>query len=56
MIFYYLILKIYILFSKSFMLQNEVFKNNFDLLWYNIRYIVKGKRYKIVIWIVAVYL
>ena len=46
------------IFSKpsAFMLQNEVFKNDFDLLLCYIRYIVKGKRYKIVILIVAVYL
>ena len=58
MIFYYLILNVYMIFSKSsaFMLQNEFFKNDFDLLLSYKRYIVKGKRYKIVILIVAVYL
>ena len=46
------------IFSKpsAFMLQNEVFKNDFDLLLCYIGYIIKGKRYKIVILIVAVYL
>ena len=58
MIFYYLVLKVYMIFSKpsAFMLQNEVFKNSFDLLWCYIRYNVKDKRYKIVILIVADYL
>ena len=58
MIFYYLILNVYMIFSKSsaFMLQNELFKNDFDLLLSYKRYIVKGKRYKIVILILAVYL
>ena len=58
MIFYYLILKVYMLFFKpsAFMLRNEVFKNDFDLLLCYLRYIIKGKRYNIVILIVAVYL
>ena len=58
MLFYYLILKVYMISSKpsAFMLQNEIFNNDFDPLLCYIRYIVKGKRYKIVILIVAVYL
>ena len=37
------------------MLLKEVFNNNFDLLCCYIRYIIKGKRYKIVIVNIAVY-
>ena len=44
--FYYLILIIYIIFSNSspYMLQNKTFKNNFDLLWCYMCYIITGKR------------
>ena len=58
MIVYYLILIIYLVFSKpsAYMLQNEAFKNNFDLLWCYMHYIIKRKRYKIVILTVAAYL
>ena len=40
---------------SAFMLQNEVLKNDSDLLLCYIRYIAKAKRYKIAILIVAVY-
>ena len=41
---------------SAYMLQNEAFKNNFDLLLCYIRYIIKGKLYKSVILTIAVYL